>query len=506
MRSAIYRLASLVLMLALINGGTTGAVAQGNSATVIVSYFDDRAPEWKYLGGWKIGASTLAYKGGSHLSTKIGDSASILMLGSSFSLMYTRGLNKGRISIYVDNVKLATVDQGYIQTVYKAVWNSPLLNAGRHVVRVVHATGNLVDVDAIKVNRVASSYFVDAAAGSDGNPGSQAQPWRTIQRAANSLVSGDSVTVQPGDYPELVEVNRSGNSFIANGRVTMRGFYVLGSANLVRGFVITNPESEYGIRVEGSNNVIQGNDISDTNQDGIWFFGNGNRITGNRIHDIVSPANAVNDPHTDCFQTWGPAENIIIEKNVCNHTRTSGTNQIGQISSVKTPVRNLIFRNNVFIMHDSGFSPLNFNRHPGEYPITNIFVVNNTFVHMGTGSSAIRFSNVTGAYAINNLIVNFGYGDQPYVLTENGTTLIYINHNAVSKADQIRPKRGIRTGDLWLASPKFVDARNLDFHLQALSAAINKGAGLTVKVTDDFDSTARPQGSGYDIGAFEYKP
>jgi hypothetical protein len=42
-----------------------------------------------------------------------------------------------------------------------------------------------------------------------------------------------------------------------------------------------------------------------------------------------------------------------------------------------------------------------------------------------------------------------------------------------------------------------------DFHLQSNSPAINAGQTLP-SVTVDFEGTTRPQGLGYDIGAFEY--
>ncbi len=55
------------------------------------------------------------------------------------------------------------------------------------------------------------------------------------------------------------------------------------------------------------------------------------------------------------------------------------------------------------------------------------------------------------------------------------------------------------------ADPKFV-SRGADFHLQAGSAAIDRGsAAVSGLVTNDLDVvTSRPQGRGYDIGAYEW--
>ena len=61
----------------------------------------------------------------------------------------------------------------------------------------------------------ANSYYV-ATNGDDSNPGSDSQPWRTIQKAANTLVAGDTVFIKAGIYNERVIVQNSGtaNNFI----------------------------------------------------------------------------------------------------------------------------------------------------------------------------------------------------------------------------------------------------------------------------------------------------
>jgi len=56
----------------------------------------------------------------------------------------------------------------------------------------------------------ANNYYV-AITGSDDNPGTYEQPWRTIQQAANTLVAGDSVLIKTGTYNERVLAQNSGN-------------------------------------------------------------------------------------------------------------------------------------------------------------------------------------------------------------------------------------------------------------------------------------------------------
>ena len=47
-----------------------------------------------------------------------------------------------------------------------------------------------------------NNYYVDRDLGSDSNPGFQNLPWQTIQKAANTLSPGDTVTVIAGNYSE----------------------------------------------------------------------------------------------------------------------------------------------------------------------------------------------------------------------------------------------------------------------------------------------------------------
>ncbi|HTP08979.1 MAG TPA: DUF1565 domain-containing protein, partial [Anaerolineae bacterium] len=54
-----------------------------------------------------------------------------------------------------------------------------------------------------------ASYFV-APNGNDANPGTSDRPWRTIQKAANTVAPGSTVYVRGGVYNEKVMMNVSG--------------------------------------------------------------------------------------------------------------------------------------------------------------------------------------------------------------------------------------------------------------------------------------------------------
>lgn len=349
---------------------------------------------------------------------------------------------------------------------------------------------------------LAVSYYVSPN-GSDTNPGTQEQPWRTIRKAVDTVMDG-TVIVMAGSYPEFISVGKSNISFIAEGKVNMLGFSVTGNHNLIRGFTITNPSKNFGIMVTGNNNTFEKNDISNTKADGIRFFGSGNNFIGNYIHDIVDRSLITTDPHVDCFQTWGPAENIVFEKNFCNNTSTYGSNQIVMLENITPPVRNISFKNNVLIMRDGGYANMNFERKAGQSEISNIVIVNNTIVHLnGTSQEAIDLITITGAQVQNNIFIDFGGQYRPYVFFEGGTN-INISNNAVYKSDNVAPAGGPFPNDIWMQDLGLADYKNYDFHLKPTSPLIDRGYYLGSLVVGDYDGTSRPQGAGYDIGAYEY--
>lgn len=125
-------------------------------------------------------------------------------------------------------------------------------------------------------------YYVSPT-GSDTNPGTITKPWKTIQKAANTMVAGDSTTVLAGNYNERVKVTNSGTAgmpiaYWAQGTVTMNGFTVRANYISLKGFDISNTGTfsgdgwgpdQWGIYLEGKNCMIENNYVHYATRGGI---------------------------------------------------------------------------------------------------------------------------------------------------------------------------------------------------------------------------------------------
>lgn len=126
----------------------------------------------------------------------------------------------------------------------------------------------------------AATYYVSPL-GNDSNLGNLTQPWKTIQKAAETMLPGESVTVLSGIYDERVQVTRSGTfgapiTFQASGAVSMHGFTVKANYVTINGFDITDtpddPADGIGIFVQGTNCIIENNYVHYATRGGILLY------------------------------------------------------------------------------------------------------------------------------------------------------------------------------------------------------------------------------------------
>lgn len=442
-------------------------------------------------------------------------------------------------------------------------------------VMVISLCATVFALCALASSSRAATYYADAIKGSDSNSGtSLSTALKTIQKAADVMTAGDSCLVQPGDYDERVNINKSGTSsspisFAAVGSVLTRGFKVYADYINISGFEMTlngvSLHGKYcqilnnhihdldfvgvdlitdltysdnatvshcivkgntisyavkcGIRIMGQNHLIENNDISHTlrcspfsdycdDADGIRFFGSGHIIRKNYIHDILQQPENHDDPHIDFFQTWRTAYDIVFEQNLCISRNTSGSNQIVMVEEFEgETVKNLIFRNNIFVMGAPGYCEANFHQHRSGDWIENITIVNNIFFHKNLseiGKYAIRLIRIKNATVQNNVFYDFGdsRSNKNYVDIENSENF-EIGYNCVYISTGQSPAGGPYPNDLWMVNPEFLNVEEMDFHYNKSSPLIDNGIFIQ-GVKNDLDENPRPQGSSFDIGAFEY--
>lgn len=400
-------------------------------------------------------------------------------------------------------------------------------------------------------------YFVDQVHpdASDSNPGTEEAPWLTIQHAAEVASAGDTVLVKAGVYRERVVPQNPGLpgsmvTFKAEPRrsVTMYGFYTL-NADYVRieGFNITTDASltgwteRYGVFIRSNHVEVVDNylfDMSDAAIQGYWhepypraayvaqnnvyrsqkgigvtgydwvvedneverlydhgggdcdysrFFGDDHLIRGNYFHG--TQFDEIGDAHVDCFQTFDNngefGHNITIDGNLCTDFHQGFMGEAHYYHDIS----HITFKNNVFA-------------HGGAWglaveDISYLTAVNNTFVdirHHGIGLS--------GGYAHHALIKNNIFYDTgtSYWFPEGSNSIG--DHNLIF-GSRVPPVAGDH--DLVGVDPLFMDVDGGNYHLQANSPAVDAGEGLA-SVGADFDGVTRPQGSTWDIGAFEFAP
>ncbi len=450
-----------------------------------------------------------------------------------------------------------------------------------------------------------ATYYVDASNGNNSNPGTEAEPWLTIQHAADTMVAGDTVYIKQGIYEEIVDLTgstgvegESGNE--ADGHITyqsypgnnvvldgsefqvqdwgcafMSGRWAEGSramdyikiSNLtIRNYpeagIEFNRESDGkgshhiiledlivhnnagigiciwgGIESAGTTHNIEVNNCESYNNCDHGFKFNGDDegvIDGEHIHDSIIENCVSHDNLYIGIHASTGNYNITVRNNTCynngrqgiaaheiwdsvyeNNTiygngTSGGDENEGMIiwNSKNMIIRcNRIYDNPGYGLMfwedlvDTGSSPtmennVIFNNLEGGIGIytdvDNGKIYHNTIaLNQGTG---LHITTSVSGYDIKNNII---YQNSYQLMPGNGNTfdynLYYPDISFIGKGPHSI------TGD-----PLFVDPSNpiYDFHLQSTSPAID--SGTDVGTDTDIEGTSRPQGAGYDIGAYEY--
>jgi parallel beta-helix repeat protein len=200
--------------------------------------------------------------------------------------------------------------------------------------------------------------------------------------------------------------------------------------------------------------------------------------------------------------------NIIYENGVGGG---SGINCDGVAESV-------IFNNLLYINHASGISLYKIDASAGSY---NDKIYNNTIINASDGRWCLNINtNSTGDTIYNNILINQHSWRGSISIDSSSRQDFHSDYNIV--VDRMSNDGGNTTMSLleWqtlgydshsmLADPLdsiFVNWQNGDYHLRDNSQAIDSGTDLVQSIVQyDLDGYPRPQGLGFDIGAYEFLP
>lgn len=389
----------------------------------------------------------------------------------------------------------------------------------------------------------AATYFV-APTGFDGNPGTLAQPFRTIQPAANLAVPGDIIEIADGSYPRFtvskIATAPSPIVFRASASVTIdtgtstgapEGIAIAGSQHVVlyglrvinafsqgvgiadsqfitlQGCTLANCGDNGLLITRSSDCLIEGNHVfGAVAGSGIFVTGASDRVTlrGNFSHDNASQGiDLVGGASGDnvCSQ-------CVIERNLCASNLNVGI-RFGS-------VRDSDLRNNL-VRHNGGFGIelSDAAQGTGFGSLNNRLLHNTVLFNSGQGQAALALLNVsTGNTISNNVLVGGAKG--AFAFTANSLAGLAEDFNLLHSMDGVAlaeiPGSTTYTLATWrtltmgaandiAGAPAFLNPANGNYALTATSMGVDGGAISGVAQT--YDAANRPQGAAYDMGCHE---
>ncbi len=399
----------------------------------------------------------------------------------------------------------------------------------------------------------------------DDTPGSN-QEYSTIQSAVNAAQPGDVISVFDGTY-QGCKVGKSGaagkpitikaegaNVVIDRDGSAGDGIYLSNVSHIViDGLMIqdvsgrcisahdaspTNPMVNVTIQnvtcrrsgldgfylSELSSSVIQDNYISATglkdspgglSAHGIYLANAGSKNTTIRNNTLTR--DPVYPNYSDCLHINGDVtvggdgiiSGLLIEANEFVGCYNNGMNMDGVQSSV--------IRNN--LVYGGGRHGVRGYQIDGAQGPKNLQVYNNTFViPAGTDSWAIKLTEDSGGHTIfNNILLNEGSTGGSLCVSNN---TFFSNNNITVNRMSRDGENTVISLSAWKSqtsqdansvtsssSALFVDSGSENFELKLDSPAINAGRPSLNSIgaaAQDVIKTIRPQGAGWDIGAYEY--
>ncbi|MHC4714860.1 MAG: putative Ig domain-containing protein [Planctomycetota bacterium] len=409
----------------------------------------------------------------------------------------------------------------------------------------------------------ATTYYV-ATNGDNQDPGTEAEPWATLQHAVDTISAGDTILVKAGTYAGCriessgssgsiktlkvdsgasVLLNSKSGSAKHNGILEIEnysaavsyweidGFEVDGVSNTYRGIDCRNTASQMNSHI-----TIKNCEVHDAYMTGIFgaftnyiliqdctSYDNGehgiyvnNSSDNGDIYRNTCYSNVGNGIHMNGDESMGGDGQMSywdVDKNTCYSNGANGINCDGVEDSKYR--NNLIYENN-----SKGFSMYAID---GAATSNNDRILNNTvvnpngsyycvFIHRNSSGKG----DPDGMRIYNNILYHYstatnrgsicmhdsGFDDFD---SDYNAVMEYfgINDNASQDTFSEWQTRGYDTNSIQESDTTLFDNPSSDdYHLKTGSDAIDGGTSLG-DVSDDIEGTSRPQGSAFDMGCYE---
>ncbi len=395
-------------------------------------------------------------------------------------------------------VRFSPTDAGPFNDSFDIPSNDP---ANSSVTVSVNGTGKVSVVD----------YYVDIVNGDDSSDGSQSHPWKTLHSAIGQVSVG-------GAGPYILHV-ASGIYNEANGEDPSDIIIIQPNLTIV-GEGATRPVIVTAFKTQADNVTIDNFEVTGFNGDfTVYIRSDGAVIQNCKIHDspnnvygaIFIPEQVTNTTilgneifNNNAYAIWDEhiSPTTIIERNSI-HDNAAGIS----IWNNGTIRNNLIYRNQTEGIHAYGES---------------IYIYHNTIDGGGiNGDTGIHFVGGSGGAEIKyNIITGFDTG----IEVDSGA--VTVDYNDLCNPDPNNPDPEFPCGPpsrnyagIAVAGPNdisvdplYKDPVNGDFTLQTTPTgspcidAIPIGDSPGDPVTDDYNGSPRPQGLGFDMGAYETTP